>query len=181
MIKNIDSCFPETTVHCLQKQILNGCSVNTSTPCLMGLSRVTAHFFLKASVFRWSICDRRQRPHVQTFASARPLRDRGSPEPCRQRALQDVTQRCNNSPVAASPGTPPKRAANEGGAHPDPTTPTARLKMLSSLAERLPYASGENVSPSCLSTYRAGCWEVCMLQYKCMHPRHSYNKIKLFC
>ncbi|CAN7939513.1 unnamed protein product [Ixodes hexagonus] len=71
----------------------------------------------------------------------------GSPEPSRKRALQDVTQRCNNgssSPLAASPGTPTKGSASDGSAHSDPTTPTARLKMLSSLAERLPYASGDN-------------------------------------
>ncbi|EEC17870.1 transcription factor E2F7, putative [Ixodes scapularis] len=93
---------------------------------------------------RLDVDSRRYSPDLRDALDIGLLPATGSPEPCRQRALQDVTQRCNNSPVAASPGTPPKRAANEGGAHPDPTTPTARLKMLSSLAERLPYASGEN-------------------------------------
>lgn len=93
---------------------------------------------------RLDIDSRRLSPDLRDALDIGLLPATGSPEPCRQRALQDVTQRCNNSPVATSPGTPPKRAASEGGAHSDPTTPTARLKMLSSLAERLPYASGEN-------------------------------------
>uniref|UniRef100_V5IJ05 Putative transcription factor e2f8 n=2 Tax=Ixodes ricinus TaxID=34613 RepID=V5IJ05_IXORI len=93
---------------------------------------------------RLDVDSRRHSPDLRDALDVGLLPATGSPEPCRQRALQDVTQRCNNSPVATSPGTPPKRAASEGGAHSDPTTPTARLKMLSSLAERLPYASGEN-------------------------------------
>ncbi|KAG0432943.1 hypothetical protein HPB47_020375 [Ixodes persulcatus] len=93
---------------------------------------------------RLDIDSHRHSPDLRDALDIGLLSATGSPEPCRQRALQDVTQRCNNSPVATSPGTPPKRAASEGGAHSNPTTPTARLKMLSSLAERLPYASGEN-------------------------------------
>lgn len=79
-----------------------------------------------------------------------------SPEPSRKRALQDVTQRCNNesnSPQAASPSTPTRGAASDGSTHSDPMTPTARLKMLSSLAERLPYASGDNGADDELSNH----------------------------
>lgn len=93
---------------------------------------------------RLDVDSRKHSPDQRDALDVGLVRATGSPEPCCQRALQDVTQRCNNSLVAASPSTPPKRAASEGGAHSDPTTPTARLKMLSSLAERLPYASGEN-------------------------------------
>lgn len=68
-----------------------------------------------------------------------------------KRPLQDVTLRRNNSGSSSpsssfppSPGTPVKTVADLVESPLDPTTPTARLKMLSCLAERLPYASGDN-------------------------------------
>ncbi|XP_077492976.1 uncharacterized protein LOC144104063 isoform X2 [Amblyomma americanum] len=67
-----------------------------------------------------------------------------------KRPLQDVTLRRNNSGSSSpssfppSPGTPVKTVADLVEGPLDPTTPTARLKMLSCLAERLPYASGDN-------------------------------------
>lgn len=67
-----------------------------------------------------------------------------------KRPLQDVTLCHNNSGSSSpssfppSPGTPTKTVAGFIESPLDPTTPTARLKMLSCLAEQLPYASGDN-------------------------------------
>ncbi|KAH9380375.1 hypothetical protein HPB48_014542 [Haemaphysalis longicornis] len=70
-----------------------------------------------------------------------------------KRPLQDVTLRCSSSnnsgspspspPYPDSPGTPTRPGDCVAG-RPEPLTPTARLKLLSSLADRLPYASGDN-------------------------------------
>lgn len=59
-----------------------------------------------------------------------------------KRPLRDITQNDNICEESLSPpGTPTKSGQSPLS---DPATPTARLKMLSSLAERLPYANKEN-------------------------------------
>lgn len=79
-----------------------------------------------------------------------------------KRPLQDVTLRCSSSnnsgspspspPYPDSPGTPTRPGDCVAG-RPEPLTPTARLKLLSSLADRLPYASGDNSMDEELSNH----------------------------
>ncbi|XP_064490324.1 transcription factor E2F8-like isoform X4 [Ornithodoros turicata] len=66
--------------------------------------------------------------------------------------LRDITQtsNCVYEELSSPPGTPTKSGRSPLS---DPATPTARLKMLSSLAERLPYACKENTLEEELSNH----------------------------